>query len=372
MTGSVISNGCFSRPTTPGSKGTPGATGQDRRPPLPLSESAGCTPNGGWQSASSMSLGKAATPGGSTSAKAAAKRQHDLEMRLWHADQKLIDTQSKLTGANLELAKFRQASEAHQQEASYTQRLLEREQRERTRLETELAGTKDSHRLSLGGGGRTSLGAPGSAGERGAILRAQLEEAQERAGAFAQEVAHLKQQLRQLNQALSARGNEGELLKELSTVKDERVRLALELHEAKSTASKAKHAAAEATSRMRAVDGLRDSLAETSAGMAAARAEVERLTAERAAALEEHGALLAQVWYLAGCTCTSPCISLHLPSFSALRWHLPVSPILLCPSLASPCPCLPLAGVCREYPMASLTSAGQGHGRRVGERAHIP
>ena len=51
---------------------------------------------------------------------------------------------------------------------------------------------------------------------------------------------------------------------------------------------------AQARQALRAVDQLRDSLAESSAGMAAARAEVERLTSERHTTLTEHGELLEQ------------------------------------------------------------------------------
>ena len=51
----------------------------------------------------------------------------DLETRLWHAEQKNLDCQSKLTAANLELARHRAAAETHQQELNYTKRLLERE-----------------------------------------------------------------------------------------------------------------------------------------------------------------------------------------------------------------------------------------------------
>ena len=80
---------------------------------------------------------------------------------------------------------------------------------------------------------------------------------------------------------------------------EERHRLALGLHESKQAASAARAEAREAHAAMLSIDNLRDSLAESQAGMAAARNEVERLTAERAATLEEHGALLSQAKGLA-------------------------------------------------------------------------
>ena len=69
----------------------------------------------------------------SNSAKAAAKRQHELETRVWQTDQKLIDAQSKLTAVHLELARAKSAAEDMGRELSYHQRLLEREQREKVR-----------------------------------------------------------------------------------------------------------------------------------------------------------------------------------------------------------------------------------------------
>ena len=126
------------------------------------------------------------------------------------------------------------------------------------------------------------------------LLRPQLEEANDRARALSTEVSTLREEAAKLKAALASRGEAGQLLKELTVVKDERVRLALELHEAKSIAAKAREESADAWQALRAVDQLRDSLAESSAGMAAARAEVERLTSERHATLTEHGELLEQ------------------------------------------------------------------------------
>ena len=64
------------------------------------------------------------------------------------------------------------------------------------------------------------------------------------------------------------------------------MRLALELHEVKSTSAKAREEAAEARTALLAVDNLRDALAESSAGMAAARAEVRCSSAARPAAAQ--------------------------------------------------------------------------------------
>jgi chromosome segregation ATPase len=77
------------------------------------------------------------------------------------------------------------------------------------------------------------------------------------------------------------------------------MRLALELHEAKQQEGVAKAEAAEARLSLASVDGLRARLSESSTELSAARREVERLTAERAATLEEHGALLEQARSLA-------------------------------------------------------------------------
>ena len=101
--------------------GTPG-----RLPPRPPARSAPGTPSSHLDytfSRGSASSVNAATP----SSVAKGRRMADLENRLWHADQKILDCQTKLTAANLELARLRAGAETHQQELNYTKRLLERE-----------------------------------------------------------------------------------------------------------------------------------------------------------------------------------------------------------------------------------------------------
>ena len=298
---SVVGRGAFSLTSTPK------ADRNTKRPPLPLSQ--GGTPNGKWNptaSAISYTHTKASTPG-SSNAKAAQERLvHELETRLYQTDQKLVDAKSKLTECNLELSRLRAAAEKHGEELSYRQRLLEREQRERGKMEVELQSAKESLRTAnqttailraSGPASGTMVNGHGVAlhqPERVMMLQAQLEEAMERSSSLASEMELLKEEKASMADALSAKGEAGSLLKELTRVKEERVRLALELHEAKQIATRSKGEAAEALRQMRAVDSLRDSLAESSAGMAAARSEVDRLTRERSMTLEEHGALLNQ------------------------------------------------------------------------------
>jgi len=204
---SAILEGTFSRPTTPS------AHQQHRRPPLPLAESV-TTPNRNGHLSSTLSRDsyKAATPGSSSGAsKAVARRLHDLESKLWQTDQKLCDAQSKLTSCNLELARHRAAAEAHAQEMSYTQRLLEREQRDRAKLDGELAAAKDSLRTAKQTSAilRANAYPPGSTepqSEQVLLLKSQLEESQERARAFGTEVEQQRDELAKLKAALHARG----------------------------------------------------------------------------------------------------------------------------------------------------------------------
>ena len=228
-----------------------------------------------------------------------SRRADDLDKRLWQSDQKLIDTQGKLTSANLELQRLRSNAETHNHELSMVKRMLEREQREKAPLQAELTSLKEQLKSmqSKSGGKAASPGGDGSltaSGERVLLLKAQLEEAGERSKVFAKEAERLRDEVSKLKAALEQKGEAGVLLKELTAVKDERVRLALELHEAKATASRCKEEAAEARQQMAAVAQLREALDEAVTSRDAARAEVERLSSQGAASQEEHGALLKQ------------------------------------------------------------------------------
>jgi len=81
-----------------------------------------------------------------------SRRAHDAETRLWQAEHKLVDAQSKLTGANLEIQRLRSAAEQHDHDMLYVRRLLEREQREKNALEAEVL----SLRYGLGDGAALS------------------------------------------------------------------------------------------------------------------------------------------------------------------------------------------------------------------------
>ena len=319
---SMIARGAFSLPSTPNKR----LQHEERRPPLPLADGLAGTPSGHWATSSSVSLGKAATPGGSSSARAAAKRQHEIEAQLWKTDQKLLDTQAKLTAANLQLSKEKAAAESQSQSQRQVELRLEREQRKSADLADELEVCKHSlktakqtsailgasnrggggGRLSSGGtpgGGRGSVGGVGGdEDERVLLLRARLEEANERARAFQTESASLRDEVSALKTALHNKGGlaDGALQQQLAGVKAERMRLALELHEAKSTAKEARAQAADAHASLSALDGVREALNESRSGMAAARAEAERLALERAQSLSEHGEVLSRAKELAG------------------------------------------------------------------------
>ena len=52
-----------------------------------------------------------------------------MEKRMWQSEQKLIDTQGKLTSANLELQKLRGAADTCAHELSMAKRIQERGER---------------------------------------------------------------------------------------------------------------------------------------------------------------------------------------------------------------------------------------------------
>ena len=77
---------------------------------------------------------------------------------MWQSEQKLIDTQGKLTSANLELQKLRGAADTCAHDLSMAKRIQERE-RERAPLLAELASLREQLRAtqakgSGSGGGR--------------------------------------------------------------------------------------------------------------------------------------------------------------------------------------------------------------------------
>ena len=79
---------------------------------------------------------------------------------MWQSEQKLIDTQGKLTSANLELQKLRGAADTCAHDLSMAKRIQERE-RERAPLLAELASLREQLRAtqakgSGSGGGRAA------------------------------------------------------------------------------------------------------------------------------------------------------------------------------------------------------------------------
>ena len=200
------------RPTTP-------VEGGRGRPPLPAAISEHISPRTSIRSACShtQSLCGSSTTGGTQR----ARRAHDVETRLWHTDQKLIDAQSKLTGANLELQRLRTAGEQHVQEMSYQRRLLEREQRERASVEGELHTLRQSTRQ--GATPRADANQPPSdavESERVLLLKAQLDESRERGRTFAAEADRRRDEVEQLRRALGERGEPGELRTELCHLRE--------------------------------------------------------------------------------------------------------------------------------------------------------
>lgn len=220
----------------------------------------------------------------------------DLENRLWHADQKILDCQTKLTAANLELARLRAGAETHQQELNYTKRLLEREQRDRQPLEAELHASKELLKAERQA---RRADAEGPTGDRLMLLKAQLEEATDRLHTLHGENERLRDEATAARRAVDLKGEGATVQLDAQRLKEERYKLALELHEAKTDLAKAKHDANEAQAAMRSVDGLRSTLSESQIALTSARREVERLVGERQAMLEEHGELLEQAKGLA-------------------------------------------------------------------------
>lgn len=269
-----------SRPVTP----TEG--GRGRPPTMPSYADSAISPRGMSMSMTSL---RSTTPS-SAGATQRARRAHELETRLWQADQKLVDAQCKLTTANLELSRLRSSAEQHAQEVSYVRRLLEREQRERSSLEAEASALRHSLKSATRNAGPSSS----VESERVLLLKAQLEEAQERGRALSTEVERRREEVEQLKGAIAQRGEPAELRSELSVVRDERVRLALELHEAKQTATAAKAEAAHANHQMVAIDSLRASYAAETSELGRSRVEVSQLQDERSRLLEEHATLLNQ------------------------------------------------------------------------------
>ena len=143
----------------------------------------------------------------------------DLQSRLWNTDQKLKDTQSKLTAANLELSRLRNSAEQHERDMSFSRRLLEREQREKTALQGEVVVLRDAMGKRGGAGGDG-----GTSSERVAELTVELQEAQAAVRAAQAEAKRQRDECEELHRALGERGNEGELMRQLASVRAERVR----------------------------------------------------------------------------------------------------------------------------------------------------
>ena len=148
------------------------------------------------------------------------------------------------------------------------------------------------------GAARAARGRGGRDGREALLLKA-AEDAAERAPRLQAENERLRDEAAAARKAVDLKGEGAKLQLDANQLKEERLRLALELHEAKQDAAKAKHDAAESREALRSVDGMRATLAESQAALTAARRDVERLVGERAAALEEHGEVLQQAKGLA-------------------------------------------------------------------------
>ncbi len=224
---------------------------------------------------------------------------------MWQSEQKLVDAQCKLTGANLELQRLRAAAEQHDHDMLYVRRLLEREQREKAALEAESLSLRQelkraSPRKGGGGGGSGHGGVDGALeGERVMLLKAQLEDATERSKAHIAEAERLRDEVERLRICLNDHREPGQLRSELSHVRDERVRLALELHEAKQAAVTAQAQAQHATQQVAAVDALRASTSEAQAQLAESRAQVSALHDEHTSLQHEYNQVLAKAQQLA-------------------------------------------------------------------------
>ena len=273
--------------------------------------------------------------------------QHELATQLWQTDQKLVACQGRLTSANLELNRRRAAAEQHTQELNYVRRQLEREQRERSVVDAELTAAKRAAGMAVG--------ATAGGGERELVLRAQVEEAQERAKHFSSENERLQDEISRLTRAVEAKGDAGAAALEASRLREERQSLALELHNQKQVAAHARVEADEAKRAMAAIDGLRASLREGERALGAARSEVESLSAERAAMLQEHAALLSQAQ-----VCARPSTRLPVCPFAGAGGARPTRAVaggLPAPAaLRAPPPPLPAISIRCHHPPSLVDS----------------
>lgn len=198
---------------------------------------------------------------------------------MWQAEQKLVDAQCKLTQSNLELQRLRAGAEQSGNELLYVRRLYEREQREKAALDAEVHSLRQQlkrqqQQLGAGSVNGNGEGDGGGGAEREALLKAQLEDATERSRAHITEAERLREEVERLRGCLADHREPGQIRHELSHVRDERVRLALELHEAKQHAISSQVQAAHANEQVAAVDALRASTNEANALLAESRAQV--------------------------------------------------------------------------------------------------
>ena len=215
-------------------------------------------------------------------------------------DQKMVEMQGKLTAVNLELQRVKATSEHQAQEVSHLRRLLEREKRDKVALEAEVASARNAAVKPPGSSGGDTGAAGGlSSAERATLLEAQLEAAHDRVQAMSTESERLRDECERLRGALSDRGAPGAMSSELHYVREERVRLALELRQAKQTALAARSEASHAAQQVAAVDALRSSHAEESKRLIECRDECNRLAQERAKLVEEHSTLLEEAQAMA-------------------------------------------------------------------------
>jgi chromosome segregation ATPase len=220
-----------------------------------------------------------------------------LECELWQQDQKLVSTQGKLTTANLEIQRLKLLLETEERDSNYAKRQYEAERRDwaakNEALRAVLQQTGNGHAAARGSSPRSSpVRAPASR-ERPSL--AVLDEGSllvEQAGA---EAARLRDEVDVLRAALEARGDVGELQSDLMLVRAERVRLALEVHQARTEAATARAAAAEATEAAAAasseIDAMRDGEAKLREALTEASADLERSAEDNEKLLAEHARL---------------------------------------------------------------------------------
>jgi len=280
-------------PGGPGGASDPGGPGGHRglprRPPI----SAPGTPRAG-------AISPTSSVASYSGAVQRSRRAHDAETRLWQAEHKLVDAQSKLTGANLEIRRLRSAAEQHDHDMLYVRRLLEREQREKNALEAEVLSLRQQLKRASPRKVGFGDGADGAVeGERIMLLKAQLEDATERSKAHIAEVDRLRDEVERLRGCLNDHREPGQLRSELAHVRDERVRLALELYEAKQAAVSAHAQAQHATQQVAAVDALRASTSEAQAQLAESRAHVSGLHEEHTSLQHEYNHVLGMAQQLA-------------------------------------------------------------------------